>query len=176
MKRFRTKRTVDERLLFAYLAAVLIGLVMIYSTSSILAESRFGSHFHFLGQQFVWALLSVAAVWLIGKVDLERYAVYSAPALLIMLLLLSLVFLMPARNGAQRWLMLGPLTVQPSELFKCDARLVRLSGTDRALVILRHHDLLHALHCRLLHLGELQPPLRRLSVLRLFKCGQRQHQ
>jgi len=36
-----------------------------------------------------------------------------------MLLLLSLVFLMPARNGSQRWLMLGPLTVQPSELFKC---------------------------------------------------------
>ncbi len=119
MKRFRTERTVDERLMLAYLSAILIGLIMVYSTSSILAESRFGSHFHFLGQQFIWALLSVATVWLIGKIDLERYAVYSAPALLVMLLLLSLVFLMPSRNGSQRWLMLGPLTVQPSELFKC---------------------------------------------------------
>jgi len=44
MKRFRNERTVDERLMLAYLSAILIGLIMVYSTSSILAESRFGSH------------------------------------------------------------------------------------------------------------------------------------
>jgi len=118
MKTSRAKRKIDERLLVVYLALVLIGLVMIYSTSSIMAESRFGSNMFFLKQQLMWVVLSLLAIWLIGKIDLERYAVYSAPALLLILLMLSLVFLMPARNGSHRWLMLGPLTVQPSEIFK----------------------------------------------------------
>ena len=40
------------------------------------------------------------------------------PALFFTLLLLCVVFLMPTRNGSHRWLFLGPLTLQPSELFK----------------------------------------------------------
>lgn len=117
-RRLLAKTAFDDRLLFAYLGAVLIGLVMIYSTSSMLAESRFGSHLMFFRQQFMWVLMSLAVIWAISKVDLERYAVYSAPMLLVTLLLLSLVFLMQARNGSNRWIYLGPLTVQPSELFK----------------------------------------------------------
>ena len=66
----------------------------------------------------MWVLISMAAMFVICKLDLQKLSVYSAPALLLVLLMLSLVFLMPARNGAQRWLMLGPFTGQPSELFK----------------------------------------------------------
>jgi cell division protein FtsW len=56
------------------------------------------------------------------------------------LLLLSLVFMMPARNGSHRWLMLGPLTLQPSELFKCLTIIYlafSLSNTKRNLSDLR---------------------------------------
>ena len=84
---------------------------MIYSTSSIIAESRFGSHLFFFRQQLMWVLLSIGLVYVISRLDLKRVAVYSVPALLFTLLLLSLVFVMPARNQAHRWLMLGPLTV-----------------------------------------------------------------
>jgi len=91
---------------------------MIYSTSSIIAESRFGSHLYFFRQQLLWALLSVLLVVVISRLDLKRVAVYSVPALLLTLVALALVFLMPARNDAHRWLMLGPLTFQPSEVFK----------------------------------------------------------
>ncbi len=118
MKRLSAKRAVDERLLIAYLITVTIGLAVIYSASSIMAESRFGSHTYFIRQQLLWAGLSVAAIWLISKVDLERLAIYSVPALFISLGLLAAVFIMPARNEAHRWLFLGPLTLQPSELFK----------------------------------------------------------
>jgi len=92
--------------------------MMIYSASSILAESRHGSHWFFFSHQLIWAALSLVVVYALQKVDLSRLAVYSAPALLVTLLLLSLVFLMPARNQAHRWLMVGPLTLQPSEIFK----------------------------------------------------------
>lgn len=118
MRPSRTKAAIDDRLLFAYLAIAVVGLVMIYSNSSILAASRFGSHLMFFKQQFIWTILSLAVMFVIYKIDLKRYAIYSAPALLITIFLLCLVFLMPARNGSQRWLMLGGFTLQPSELFR----------------------------------------------------------
>ncbi|MGH8014849.1 MAG: FtsW/RodA/SpoVE family cell cycle protein, partial [Candidatus Zixiibacteriota bacterium] len=118
MKRLLAKRAIDERLLIAYLITVTIGLVIIYSASSMMAESRFGSHFYFIRQQFIWVLLGLAAIWFIGRLDLERLAIYSVPALFTSILLLSAVFLMPTRNDAHRWIFLGPFTLQPSEIFK----------------------------------------------------------
>jgi cell division protein FtsW len=118
MRRSRTKVHFDEKLIFAFLTTLLLGLIMVYSSSSMLAGSRFGSQFFFLKQQFVWAALSLAVLFVITRIDLKRWAVYSAPALLITIILLVVVFAMPARNGSHRWLMLGPLTLQPSELFK----------------------------------------------------------
>jgi cell division protein FtsW len=100
------------------MTTVVVGLVLIYSASSIMAASRFGTHLYFVRQQFLWAALSVGVIWLIGKLDLKRLAVYSAPALMFCTIALAAVFLMPVRNGSHRWLFLGPLTVQPSEVYK----------------------------------------------------------
>ena len=118
MRRSRTTKRIDEHLLYGYLLTIMVGLVMVYSTSSMLAESRFGSHLYFLRHQLMWAALSLGAMFVILKMNLERLAIYSAPGLLLTLLLLSLVFLMPARNGSHRWLFLGPITIQPSEMFR----------------------------------------------------------
>ena len=118
MKRLLKNNSIDEHLLFAYVGILLVGLVMIYSTSSILAESRFGSHLFFLKNQLIWAVISAVVMFVIVKIDLKRYAVYSAPTLLLVIFLLSLVFIMPARHGSHRWLMLGLFNIQPSELFK----------------------------------------------------------
>ena len=162
IKRFRSDARFDEPLFIACVIALVAGLIMIYSTSSILADSRFGSHFYFLWHQLVWAVLSLTALVVISKIDLGKLSVYSPLALLLTLVLLGLVFLMPARNSAHRWLELGPLTVQPSELFKfvmifflafsltqkrqdiTDARqLLRryapLLGTGLALILLEPH-------------------------------------
>ena len=117
-RRYLSDSRADERLKLTYMLALVAGLVMVYSTSSILAESRFGSQFYFLWHQFLWACLSVAAIVIIGKIDLERVSVYSPLAFLTTLVMLGLVFLMPERNGAHRWLELGPVTIQPSEPFK----------------------------------------------------------
>ena len=118
MRRLRAKSNFDEHLLVAYLIALLIGMVMIYSASSILAASRFGSHWYFLKQQLLWTLLSLVVIAIIARLDLKKLSIYSVPALVVTFVLLLAVFNMPARNGAQRWLILGPLSFQPSELFK----------------------------------------------------------
>ncbi len=117
-RRYLINSKADERLALAYLIALVAGLVMVYSSSSMLAESGFGSHFYFLWHQLLWAVLSLIAIVVIGKINLEKVGVYSPLAFLVTLVLLGLVFLMPERNEAHRWLEIGPLTVQPSELFK----------------------------------------------------------
>ncbi|MBN1211815.1 MAG: putative lipid II flippase FtsW [candidate division Zixibacteria bacterium] len=118
MKRSRTEKTYDEKLFFGYLFMLLVGLVMVYSTSSMIAESRHGSHLYFFGRQLVWAFLSLIAIYVIMKLDLKKLTVYSPPLIFVTLLMLIAVFFMPARNGAHRWIVLGPVSVQPSEIFK----------------------------------------------------------
>lgn len=118
MRRFRDKARIDETLLIAYLLAMLAGIVMIYSTSSIIAESRFGSQWYFLRQQVIWTVISLIAMVVIIKFNIQRLAIWSLPIMVGLFALLALVFLMPARNGSHRWLMLGPFTMQPSEMFK----------------------------------------------------------
>ena len=96
----------------------MIGLVMVYSSSCVMADSRFGSQFYFLKRQIMWLLLALAVGYGIYRLDLKKLGVYSVPAMLGMMALLALVFVMPARNGSHRWLFIGPFSLQPSEIFK----------------------------------------------------------
>lgn len=118
MKRLQAETRFDEVLIGSYIFALFAGLIMVYSASSLMAESRFNSHWFFLRHQFFWTVISAAAVFFLARLDLRKWAVLSIPATAVIMVMLALVFLMPARNEAQRWLFLGPITVQPSELFK----------------------------------------------------------
>ncbi|MEW5993180.1 MAG: putative lipid II flippase FtsW [Candidatus Zixiibacteriota bacterium] len=118
IRQFAANRRIDQKLLVAYLAALVGGLVMVYSMSSILAEARLGSHLHFFRNQFIWALLSLAAIYAICRLNLTQITRYSPLAFLGTLVLLALVFLFDPRNGSHRWIQFGPFTFQPSELFK----------------------------------------------------------
>ncbi|MCX6827321.1 MAG: putative lipid II flippase FtsW [candidate division Zixibacteria bacterium] len=108
----------DKILFYCALILIVIGLVMVYSSSSVMAQSRFGSHLYFLQRQIIWLVIACLAAWGVLKLDLKKNAAYSVPLLFLTLLLLMVVFIMPARNGSHRWIFLGPLTIQPSEIFK----------------------------------------------------------
>lgn len=108
----------DRKLLYNTIALVAVGMVMIYSSSSVMAESKFGSNVYFLKRQFIWLILSFIAGWIVMKIDLKKYSAYSVPLIFVTLVMLVLVFFMPAVNGSHRWLFMGPFTVQPSEIFK----------------------------------------------------------
>jgi len=109
---------VDKKLLYSVIALLGIGMIMIYSSSSVMAESRFGSHLFFLRKQIFWLILASIAGWVVMKLDLKKYAPMSVFIMFASIALLSLVFLFEARNGSHRWIFLGPLTIQPAELFK----------------------------------------------------------
>jgi len=109
---------VDKWLFGVVLLLVLFGLVMVFSASAVMAKAESGSPYKYVGKQAGFAILGMAALFLLMRVDYRRYnnprVVF--PLLAVTTLLLLSVFAMPKLNHTHRWFKLGPLTFQPSEL------------------------------------------------------------
>ena len=115
----------DRRaLLLVTVLLLLYGLVMAYSASSAQAFFQYGSSFHFVGRQVVFALIGLAAMWTLSRVDYAWYRRLAYPLAGVALAGLVLV-LVPgigvSVNGARRWIMIGGQGLQPSELAKLAA-------------------------------------------------------
>ena len=102
-------------------ALVLIGLVMVTSASMSIAARDLGDPFYFLERQFAFGLVGVLCGWVVTRVPVLWWDKYSL-ALLIFGLLLLLLVLIPGLgatvNGARRWMRIGPMNFQVSELAK----------------------------------------------------------
>ncbi len=113
------KLKTDWILFLAVLAMVCFGLVMVYSSSSMVAELKYHwSSTHFLVRQMGWALFSFLVLLYCMKRDYRRWnnPKYAFAALGVVVLLLLVVYL--TDSGSHRWLRAGPLSLQPSELAK----------------------------------------------------------
>ncbi len=115
------KLSPDVWLFGVVLALVLLGVVMVYSASAIIAADRFGDPFFFLKKQLFWALLGGGLLWAALRLDYRRLERLVVPLLIVSIALLVLVLLPPfgqAINGTRRWFRIGPLSFQPVELAK----------------------------------------------------------
>ena len=108
-------------LLFSTAALTVLGLVMVLSSSSVSAYERYGSSFLFFKRQLAYAAVGSVGLWLGSRIRCRAWQRLCVPLLGISILLLVLV-LHPAfgttAGGSARWIELGPVTVQPSELAK----------------------------------------------------------
>ena len=111
---------VDKILFCTTLVLVVIGLVMVFSASAITSQAASGSPYSFLIKQAVWAVLGLAAMTVLMQVDYKKYSQPRVvfPLVALTALLLLAVFAMPVSHGAHRWIKLGPLSLQPSEIAK----------------------------------------------------------
>jgi len=119
--RLRPALRYDPLLLAAVLLLLTFGVVMVYSASAVYAKARLGDPLWFLKRQALGALVGLSALLLVMKMGYRRLEPLAVPLLLLSLLLLALVQVPGighAAGGARRWLQLGPLTFQPSELAK----------------------------------------------------------
>jgi cell division protein FtsW len=100
-------------------ALLLVGLIMVTSASMEIAARDFGNPFYFLERQFLFGFAGILFAWVLTRVPVELWNKYSLALLLTALLLLLLV-LVPGIgamvNGARRWLRVGPVNFQVSEL------------------------------------------------------------
>jgi len=102
-------------------ALTLIGIVMVFSASSVTGISECGSSFCYLTRQVIYAVVGVAALVVSARMPYRVWKRLAGPALMVSVALLLLA-LHPASGasayGASRWLQLGPVTIQPSEIAK----------------------------------------------------------
>ncbi len=112
---------VDKWLFFTTLLLIVVGLVMVFSASAVVAQERFHTPYAFVGRQAGWALAGVLAMLLLMHVDVSKYNSprFIYPALCITTLLLVMVFFFPDSHNTHRWIRFGGLfTFQPSEIAK----------------------------------------------------------
>ncbi len=111
----------DMTLLVSVLILLSVGVVMVYSASSVEALALYGSASYFLKRQVVWALLGIVVMVVLARIPYERWERWSVPLFLFTLFCLLLVLVPHVGKdigGARRWIGVGPLLFQPSELAK----------------------------------------------------------
>ncbi len=112
---------VDKWLFFTTLLLVVVGLLMVFSASAVVAQARYHSPYIDVGRQACWALAGVLALLVLMHIDSSRLNSprFIYPALCVTTLLLLLVFVMPGSHNTHRWIRFGSFfTLQPSEIAK----------------------------------------------------------
>lgn len=106
------------------LLLVAFGLVMVYSSSNVLAMHQHGNSAHYFISQSLKALLGLVAMVVVAGVDYRVWERLAKPFLWLAVGLLAFLVvpvagsLVPEINGARRWIVLPAFTFQPIELGK----------------------------------------------------------
>jgi len=92
---------------------------MVFSASANMSEQRYGSAYLFVRKQMIWDGVGLAGLFLCMRLDYHRWQKYSLPLLVIAFVLLAAVLVIgPVVKGARRWIPLGFMNIQPSEVAK----------------------------------------------------------
>lgn len=111
---------IDNWFLICVMLLLIFGAVMSFSASSVYASNKYGDSAYFFKRYILYSLLSIIVSVPFVIFMTPRY--WKAAGVVIyagtVLLLLVVLAIGSARGGAQRWLELGPITIQPSEIAK----------------------------------------------------------
>lgn len=115
------KRTVDVVIVGVVMALLSLGVVMVYSASSVALIAESQDAFYYLKYQALWAAVGLSGMYVASRVDyrhLERWANLLFVVNLILLVLVLVPGIGRVSHGARRWIGLGPLGVNPAEIMK----------------------------------------------------------
>ncbi len=123
----KTKKTIssfvnnpiDYDLLTIILFLLASGLIMVLSASSPTALAEGGSSYAYFLKQAIFAIMGIVAMFAISKIDYRIYKKFYVWAYIVAFILLAAVLVIGTKiNGARRWIFIGGLSFQPSELVK----------------------------------------------------------
>ena len=100
-------------------ALLLIGLIMVTSASMSIAARGLHDPFYYLERQFTYGVVGVLLAWFVSRIPSALWDRYSLPLLMFglsLLLLVKIPGIGATVNGAERWVRIGPLNFQVSEL------------------------------------------------------------
>ncbi|MBE5750248.1 MAG: putative lipid II flippase FtsW [Clostridiales bacterium] len=111
----------EKGLLIAVIMLAVIGTVFIYSASNYSALKTYGDAFYFVKKQIIGIVLGTVSMLLLSAFDYEKLKRFTVPVAIISFVTLILVFVpgVGVENyGAKRWIGVGGVTLQPSEIAK----------------------------------------------------------
>jgi cell division protein FtsW len=114
-------KKIDFILLGTTTILILFGLLMVYDSSSVLSYTVYGDKYSFIKDQIVWSLLGFILLFFFSRFDYHYLFNFALPLLLVAFILLIFVFIPgigAGANGANRWINLGFMTLQPAEVIK----------------------------------------------------------
>lgn len=113
------KKHMDYILAAVVLVLVVLGLVLLFSTSAYNGRVKFHDSAYYFKKQLFATILGLCAMYLVSRMD-YRFLVRFAVLFYLMSIVLStlVLFIGDEYNGSKRWLSLGPLSFQPAEFAK----------------------------------------------------------
>jgi cell division protein FtsW len=97
----------------------IIGFVVVYSASFVTGLVEFGDPYHFIIRQGIWASIGAVLLWAMANIDYRRLRPLAVPMMALTILMLIAVLVIGSEGGgARRWIIVGPVTIQPSEFAK----------------------------------------------------------
>lgn len=113
------KRKYDYTLIAALFLLLIMGLIILYSTSAYNGEVKFHDAFYYLKKQIFATSLGVAAMFFMANTDYHVWRKFAVLGYFAAILLsVAVIFVGDEYNGSKRWLSLGPFSFQPSEFAK----------------------------------------------------------
>ena len=115
----------EGRIDIAFLSLVLIlltiGLVMLFSASYAFSYENYGNSYRFIVRQAAFAVFGVALMLFVSKIDYHVWRKFAWIIFGVAALLLVILLILPPMvggTGVKRWLVIGPVNFQPSEIAK----------------------------------------------------------
>lgn len=125
----------DYILILTIFTLIIIGLISLSSASAVLSYEKFGQNYYYFTHQLIYGVIfGLIAFFITSKIDYHKWKKLAVLMLFLTLILLVVVFI-PGLNleygGAKRWISIGFLTLQPTELAKLTFLLYLATWIDK---------------------------------------------
>jgi cell division protein FtsW len=114
-------RQPDYILIATIFILLCFGVIMVFSSSYVMAYKWYGNSFYFFTKQAIYALIATIIFFITANINYLHWRKFAIPILIISIFLLLLLYIPGLARyirGARRWLSLGPVSLQPSEVAK----------------------------------------------------------
>lgn len=121
MKKTSIKKLFDIDSIFLVFVILLTayGTLMVFSAGVAYAEKRYDDSLYFVKKQAIWIIIGFAVMLIASNIKINLYSKFTPHFYFATIILLLLVLIIGfVGNGAKRWISIGPLTIQPSEIAK----------------------------------------------------------
>jgi len=116
-----SKKKPDYMLAILLFAIIVFGLIVVSSVSVVVSYDTYGDSHQFLKDQLISVAIGLVAFTVVSKINYKFWQKNAFLSLVITLVLLFLIFVPGLgfeHGGARRWINIGPLFFQPSEIVK----------------------------------------------------------